>query len=289
VEPVRARGRPGPRRGTRTGPERDDDLRRVASGCGRELPEPPGARRQLIGVERDGRTEPERVPAVGDLHDAAERGVAVSADPDRDVRLLDRMGPHAPGLADPPEAPLERDARPGPDLPHEPERLDGAGGAVLEGHAEGLELLPPPADARAEDHAPAREIVRRGERPRREHGVPVGDHEDARAHADPPGDAGEVRHRREGFEPGLVRPEREGARGGVGIGCRAGDRDEHAVGDEHRVVAKRLGTLRQRGDRPAVRQRPAPRQREPEPDGHPVSLRSAVLEDVRDAVNRRAP
>src|SRR5205823_13634704 len=113
-------------------------------------------RRVLVGIEEGGRPQPDRVPAVAERAGALERGVGVTADPDRDTRLLRGLRQRVDG-GDPVVRALEADGVAGPREAHETEVLVGHGAARLERRrGERLELLADPAHPRAEDDAPQR-------------------------------------------------------------------------------------------------------------------------------------
>src|SRR5262249_58355243 len=98
-------------------------------------------RAQLGGAEAVGQ------PAVGPAARAALRALAVAAEPDGD-RPLHRVREHAGG-ARLPEAALEAQRGMRPHRAHQLDGLAAARGALVEGRAEGLELLAQPAEARA--------------------------------------------------------------------------------------------------------------------------------------------
>jgi len=155
------------------------------------------------------------VPGVAQPDGPAQRGVAVAADPERDV-----------------PAPVVRLVPPrGPDRE---QVLVGQPAALAERDAERAELLPGPADAHPEDQAPAAEIVEVGGHPRDQQRVPVGHDEHRGAEPDPAGEAG---------QPGQ-RGERLVERHGVLL--RHVGRQHDVVGHHQQVEAEAL-----HGKRPA--------------------------------------
>ena len=110
------------------------------------------------------------MPPVADPDRPLERGPGVAADPDRDVPCGLGLG------ADVLEAGAV-DGELGGDVivgPHPPDHLDGfvgASSALVEGHAEGVELGFEPPRSCAEDHPPTAELVDGGDR--------LGDHDGA--------------------------------------------------------------------------------------------------------------
>src|SRR2546425_13265489 len=107
--------------------------------------------RVLVWQQHRGRPEADRMPGVAESASALERGVGVTADPDRDPNPLRGLRQRV-DVPDPVVLTLERDGIGGPGRAHEPEGLVGHRAALLKrGGRERLELLPEPPDARAED------------------------------------------------------------------------------------------------------------------------------------------
>jgi hypothetical protein len=103
----------------------------------------------------------ERDPAVAELDRAADRALAVAADPDRGMRLLDR--PRQLGVAGGREVAADQfDAVLAPGALDRADRLVGDVVARVEVGAERLELALQVARRDAEDQPPARQHVERG-------------------------------------------------------------------------------------------------------------------------------
>src|SRR6267143_6276652 len=127
---------------------------------------------------------------------AAERAVGVPADPDRDAALL-AWPRQRVDLRQRVVATLEARRRLTPARAHDLQVLVRHLAARREGRRrQRLELLPEPADAGAEDDPASREHVDGSQHLGRGHRVPVRNHEDARAEADPPRRVGQVAEER---------------------------------------------------------------------------------------------
>ena len=99
-------------------------------------------------------------PAVAEAGDAAQRRRAVAADPDRRMRALQRLGEER-GVVEREEAAVKGDAVLASTALDQAEILVGARAALVEGHAEQVELLAQPAAGDAEQQAPVRRARRR--------------------------------------------------------------------------------------------------------------------------------
>src|SRR5262252_7063366 len=170
-----------------------------------------------------------RVPAVGQGHDAAQRGPRVAAHPERDVSPY-RLG-KATHVLEGEESSLEAGALVAPAGAHDADRLVGPRAALIEGRAQQLDLLAHPSYARPENDPALREMVEGGEGLGGQHGMAVREDEHGGAELRP------LCHRRdhaegsEGLEKRRVGRQGELAGGVVRI-ARA-DRVRH-----HDVIAR---------------------------------------------------
>src|SRR6185295_16284070 len=104
------------------------------------------------------RSDAEPVPPLSDVRDPLQRRVALAAEVDRRMRLLDRLG-ILPARRKTIELAGIARHRIAPQALHHFEVGARALRATLEGHLEGAEFLLEPTDADAEVHASARQIV----------------------------------------------------------------------------------------------------------------------------------
>ncbi len=194
------------------------------------------------------------VPAVAELHDAAESALGVAADPDRDGAPR-RARTAADGL-EAKELAGERRALLRPARAHDADGLVAPRAAARVGRAQQLDLLAHPANARTADHAPGREMVERREHLGRQHRMAMWKHEHAGAESDPVGHPGHQGQRRQRLEKIARRWQREIAARVVGIARGDAPRDHHVIADPQRVVAERLHAPREGDDGLPARQRP---------------------------------
>ena len=129
----------------------------------------------------------------------------------------------------------------GPQLAEQRERLIHAAAARPRLDAEHLELFDPPADARAEDHPPAGQVVERGDHLGMEHRLAHRQHQHAGRELDALSDRREVREQRQRLEE-VVRG-RHGERAVRRVRVAGGAvLVEHDVIDHpERIVARGLG------------------------------------------------
>src|SRR3989442_2545113 len=170
------------------------------------------------------------VPAIAERHDTPKGARAVPADPDRRMRLLDRLG----GEADVVESiELAREAwvvgR--PQLLEDAEDLVGLPPASVERRVEDRELLLPPSDAHTADEPPVGQRVDRRQHLRHHDRVAVAEDEDRRADAWPRGRDRGGRKDCDRLEVGRVGREGE-ASAGVPAGGRS--REDHVVAHPER-------------------------------------------------------
>src|SRR5437899_3016240 len=148
-----------------------------------------GVRRRAQAIEARGELRwrlRRGVPAIAERHDTPKGAWAVPADPDRRMRLLDRLG----GEADVVESiELAREAwvvgR--PQLLEDAEDLVGLPPASVERRVEDRELLLPPSDAHTADEPPVGQRVDRRQHLRHHDRVAVAEDEDRRADTWPRG------------------------------------------------------------------------------------------------------
>src|SRR2546428_5729 len=153
------------------------------------------------------------VPAIAERHHTPQGARAVPADPDRRMRLLDRLG----GEADVVESiELAREAwvvgR--PQLLEDAEDLVGLPPASVERRVEDRELLLPPSDAHTADEPPVGQRVDRRQHLRHHDRVAVAEDEDRRADTWPRGRDRSGRKDCDRLEVGRVGREGEASAGG---------------------------------------------------------------------------
>src|SRR6185436_17840489 len=239
------------------------------------------------------------MPAVAETRRPPQGGLAVAADPDRRVRLLNGLGPTVERLE---SIELAREGR----GTLRPQRLEDADVLVsyrappLElRRAERLELLAHPSHADAERDASLREHVDRRERLRRQHRVAVGHDHHARDQAQPRGLGGDERHERQLIEH--VALARKGAADRVRILRLDRDGKHQVVGDHDGRETQRLAALDERLQRLGRRRLTAGRQIEPVSHGdtirypaHPMDFdftvgERAFAEEVRGFLRANPP
>jgi hypothetical protein len=184
----------------------------------------------------------DHVPAVAAGHDPADGGRRRAPDDDRDARLLHRGGQHLPAVPVDEAAP-EVDGLPGPRRGHGVDVLIRPSTAVVERHAEGVELLLEPADPEAEHQPAAGQVVDRRRLLGQVQRVHLGQDVDAGAEPEP---LGAGRHPGEGDERvdeaiaarhGQLPARVVGVAGGVLAG------HDHVLEGPHRLEAELLRQL----------------------------------------------
>jgi len=184
--------------------------------------------------------EAEPVPALPEVGDAAERRIALAAEDDRWVRLLDRLREHAERRY-PQERAVVARQRLRPERAHRGEVFAAARGAIVERDAEGLELLAQPADADAEVEPAAGEDVRIGDLLGRVQRRPLRDEADPRAEANAAGQRCREPDREERLEDAGLARQREAAVRRVRIPGRGAVEEGDVLGEPERVEARPLG------------------------------------------------
>ena len=190
------------------------------------------------------------MPAVTERDDAAKRGRRDAADPDRRMRLLQRLGLRA-GAGDAVELALDARLTLGPHGLEHAQGLVGGAAAPREVDAEDLQLLAPPADADADDEPAARQHIDGREHLRHRHGMPVAEDEYRAA------DARLRRHHRQRaehghrLEVGHLRRDRKAAPAARIVGIRR-RRNHDVIADPERGEVARLGLAREREQRVAT-------------------------------------
>src|SRR5499433_3962225 len=187
------------------------------------------------------------MPAVSQTRRSPQGDLAVSAYPDRWMRLLHRGG-QALQSVEAVEASREGSRALRPERLHDADVLVADRAAAIEvGRAQGLELLAQPAHADAHGDASLREHVDGGEHLCGDHGIPVRHDHDARDQAEPLRLARDESHEGELLE-GITLP-REGAGDRVGIPRVDGHWEDDVVRDHHRAEAHGLAALHERLER----------------------------------------
>ncbi len=192
-----------------------------------------------------GRSLRRRVPAVAQRDDPLEGARAVAADPDRRVRLLHGLGREA-DVAEAEVLPREGRVVLGPQRLEDAQHLVGLPAPLVEGRAQDLELLLPPADADPADEPPVRQRVDAREHLGHDHRVAVPQDEDRGAEprarrADGGGGEGD-----DGLEVGLVGRMREAP---AGIAAGRLPRKDDVVADPERGDVALLGLAREGHER----------------------------------------
>ncbi len=130
-----------------------------------------------------------------------------------------------------------------------PERVQGVVGArtaLGERHPDGLELLPEPARADADEQAPSREVVEGRELLGEDHGVALGQDQHAGGEAQGRGGRRQVREPDERVGQGRVLGAGHAARRGVGVGGLVAGGHDHVLDRPDRLEPGRLGRPRER-------------------------------------------
>src|SRR5881628_2958057 len=192
-----------------------------------------GVRRRAQAVEARGELRwglRRGVPAIAERHDTPKGAWAVPADPDRRMRLLDRLGGEA-DVVESIELTCEAWVVGRPQLLEDAEDLVGLPPASVERRVEDRELLLPPSDAHTADEPPVGQRVDRRQHLRHHDRVAVAEDEDRRADACPRGRDRSGRKDCDRLEVGRVG--REGkASAGVPAGGRS--REDHVVAHPER-------------------------------------------------------
>ncbi len=238
----------GALQGPAVGAERRVAERQAGAHADRDLVEGAMLAGALIAQPRDVGLERVRgdeggVPAVAELHDAAERARRVPADQDRDV-ATGGLGEDADPVEGE-EFPVMLGAGVAPAGAHDRERLVAPGAAPVEVAAQQLDLLAHPAHAHPEHQPAPGEVVDGGGHLGREDRVPVREHQDAGAEPHALGDARHEGQRGQRLEEGHLGRERELAGGAVRIGRRHPVREHHVIARPEGVVAEGLHAPRE--------------------------------------------
>src|SRR6266511_5551244 len=152
----------------------DGEARGIATFRFGEPPKPGERARQLGWAKGHRGIRAHGMPPIAEARHATQRGLAVTAHPDRRMRLLHRRG-QALYRLEPIEFARERGRAFGPERLHDAYVLVAHAAPAIEvGRAEGLELLAEPAHPPPHRDAPVRQHVDGREHLRDDHRVPVG-------------------------------------------------------------------------------------------------------------------
>ena len=205
----------------------------------------PAARAESMqGGKQLGRRAAGGEEALREAAGAAGRGLGMAADHDRH-RAGGGLGAHV-GAGEAHELAGVTGRVLFPQGAHGADVLLGAPAALGEGDAERIEFFPQPADADAEDHPAAGEVVQGGDLLGAQHRVVFRQDQDAGGEFDPRGGGGDIGHpdQRVGDAEGTLAPGHAAVLG-VGVGGAVVVRDDHVFHGPGGFEAGGFGRLEQ--------------------------------------------